>query len=237
METRLPTQDEQHIWDRYQMRFERQTKPMIQSLVMLAQIGNDAQILIESITDQKISIVTDDAATRINTIGRYAQIIEHQITGVLLQKYGIQIDASGRMDITAFSTPPEGDIMPPKPFDGFGIAPQILVLVGVGVATLLVGGWEILTGLETQAKREATALQSKMIAADAEMMTRPAAERKQWSIFKKNTADAVKNATGKLSDGQSFFEKWIGKRGVSIGIAGIIGIAALYFLVPRLRKN
>jgi hypothetical protein len=235
MSTREVTDAEYRIWQKFRERFERKTGPTIQALIAFAKIADSAQNMIYETTGRNPQILDGDTAARINLLGQYAQRIENQITGVIMKKYAIQIDSDGRLNIVAASAP-EGDIIPPDPFTGFGGWP-IVALIGIAAVTLLVGGWEILSGMEINAKKEAIDLQQKMIAADSEMIKQSPAIRAQWEKWKKQAANAAKQAAASIPEARSLLEKWIGKRGISMAIAGVVGIAGLYFLIPRIRRN
>lgn len=233
MNTRPPTEAESARWVTFKTRFDGQTKPMVQGLVLLGQIANDAQNLADSL-GVKLSIVTKQDADIINEIGRRAAIIDRQITGVLLQKYGVQIDDSGALNIVAASAP-ESDVFPNDEIN-LGIAP-IIIVAAIAAVTLLIAGDQAEDMLEKKAKIEALKLQQKMIEADRQMMNKPPEVRQQWERWKKTAAEHVKTVAKDLPGSQGWLQKFIGNKGTSIFVAGIVGIAALYFLLPKLRRN
>jgi hypothetical protein len=206
---------------------------MVQGLVMLAQIANDAQNLANSLGVQ-LTIVTEADARLINEIGRRAEIIDRQITGVLLQKYGVQIDDSGGLNIVA-ATAPESDVFPNDEIN-LGIAP-IIIVAAIAAVTLLISGDQVEEMLEKKAKIAALKLQQKMIEADRQMMSQPTEKRQQWERWKKNAAEQVSNVAKDIPGSQGWLQKFVGNKGTSILVAGIVGIAAVYFLLPKIRRN
>jgi len=233
MNTRPPTETESNRWIGFRTRFEGRTKPMVQGLVMLAQIANDAQNLANSLGVQ-LTIVTEADARLINEIGRRAEIIDRQITGVLLQKYGVQIDDSGGLNIVA-ATAPESDVFPNDEIN-LGIAP-IIIVAAIAAVTLLISGDQVEEMLEKKAKIAALKLQQKMIEADRQMMSQPTEKRQQWERWKKNAAEQVSNVAKDIPGSQGWLQKFVGNKGTSILVAGIVGIAAVYFLLPKIRRN
>lgn len=233
-ETRQPTQIESARWETFRNRYERKTKPLVQALIVFAKLADSAQSSIESITGTRPNIIDAKQAAIINELGRRARILDNQITGVLLQKYAVQIDDEGNLNIVGASAP-EGDIYP-RDEALLGLAP-IIIAAGIFAVTLLIAGDDANDALEKQARIEALKLQQKMLQADREMMKRPEPERKQWEAWKKNAAATAKQAAASIEGSQSWLEKFIGKKGTSILTAGIIGVAALYFLLPALRRN
>jgi len=234
MNTRPPTEQEFRRWVTYKTRFIGKTKPMVQALVVFGEIANAAQNEIERITGQRPNIVTEQQAQRINEIGRRASILDNQITGVLLQKYGVAIDDDGTLNIVAAAAP-EGDIYPRDEM-ALGIAP-IIIAVGIAAVTLLIAGDQAEDRLEKQAQIEATRLQQKMLAADLEMMKQPSEKRTQWEQWKKQAATRAKEAAKAIPGSTGWIQKFLGNKGTSILVAGVIGIAAAYFLIPKLRRN
>jgi hypothetical protein len=232
--TRIPTQNESDRWESYQRRFVAKTSPMIQGLVLLAQFAEGAQREIEQITGKRPVIIDADQAATINEIGRRAQILDNQITGVLLQKYAIQIDNGGHLNIVAPSAP-ETDIYP-RDNMALGIAP-IIVAAGIMAITLLIAADDARDALEQKAKLEAIKLQQRMLEADAAMMNRPDSERTQWERWKQNAAQAAKKAVSNIPGSGSWAEKFVGQKGTSILVAGLVAVAAAYFLIPTLRRN
>jgi hypothetical protein len=232
--TREPTQIESDRWEAYQHRFIGRTSPLVKSLVLLAQLAESAQNEIKSITGKIINIIDADQAAAINEIGRRAQILDNQITGVLLQKYAIQLDNDGKLNIVAPSAP-EGDIYPRTDMS-LGIAP-IIIAAGIMAITLLIGADEANDALEKKARIEAIKLQQKMLDADREMMSLPDNQRKQWEQWKTHAAETAKNAVANIPGSSGWIEKFLGKKGSSILVAGLVAVAAAYFLIPTLRRN
>lgn len=232
--TREPTQIESDRWEAYQRRFIGRTSPLVKSLVLLAQLAESAQNEFKSITGGTVNIIDADQAATINEIGRRAQILDNQITGVLLQKYAIQLDPDGKLNIVAPSAP-EGDIYPRTDM-ALGIAP-IIIAAGIMAITLLIAADDANDALEKKAKIEALKLQQKMLEADRQMMSKPENERKQWEQWKKNAAETAKNAVSNIPGSTGWLEKFLGSKGSSILIAGLVAVAAAYFLIPTLRRN
>lgn len=232
--TRTPTQYESDRWEGYKNRFVLKTSPLVKALVVLAQLGESAQNEIKRITGNGVNIVDTETAGVINEIGRRAQILDNQITGVLLQKYAIQIDGNNNLNIVAPSAP-EGDIYPRENM-ALGLAP-IIIAAGIMAITLLIAADDANDALEKKAGIEALKLQQKMLEADRQMMTRPENERKQWENWKKSAADTAQKAASRIPGSSPWLEKFIGRKGSSILIAGLVAVAAAYFLIPTLRRN
>jgi len=232
--TREPTAIELNRWENYQTRFIGVTSPLVKSLVALAQIAENAQAEFAKITGQQIVIVDSQTADTINEIGRRAKILDNQINGVLLQKYAIQIDGDGNLNIVAPSAP-ETDIYP-RDNMSLGLAP-IIIAAGIMAVTLLIAADQANDALEKKSKIEALKLQKAMIDADRQMMSRPENERRQWEQWKKNAAETAKTVAANIPGSLPWLDKFIGKRGTSILVAGIIAVAAAYLLIPKLRRN
>ena len=234
MTTRQPTIEESARWTKYKTRFIGKTKPMVQSLIVFAELANSAENEIESITGVRPEIIDDEATSRVSEIGRRAQILDNQITGVLLQKYGVQFDNSGALNIVG-SSAPEEDIYPTEELS-LGFAP-IIIVAGIAAVTLLIAGDQAEDRLEKAAQIEAIKLQQKMLEADRQMMNKPEAQRRQWESWKKTASVTAQKAAKNISGSSSWLEKFVGSKGTSILVAGIVGVAALYFLLPKLRRN
>jgi len=235
METRDPTTKETAAWTKYRMHFEASTKPKVQALVFLAKLANAAQNKADEITGTTHNIIDPDASARINMLGHYTQILDNQITGVLLKKYGVQFDDNGEIGIVAAADGyNEGDVMPR--FEGFGIAP-FLIVAGIAGVVLLAGGFIALKIIEERTKNETDRIMKDMAELDADMIKRPQAERQQWTEWKATAAKQAAAAAKNIPGATGLLQKFIGSKGASIAIAAAAGIAALYFLVPALRRN
>jgi hypothetical protein len=232
MNTRDPDVQEIALWTKYRVQFQAITRPKVQALVFLAKVANAAQNEIQAITGTPQSIIDEASAKRINLLGHYSQILENQITGVALKKYGIKIDDNGEIGIFADAAP-EGDIFPS--FSGLGF--PFLIVAGIAAVTLLASGFITLKIIEARAKDETTRLMAKMTEADREMMNKPKEEREQWERWKKNAAKQAADAAKNIPGVNGLLERFIGTKGTSIAIGGLLGIAALYFLIPKLRRN
>jgi type II secretory pathway pseudopilin PulG len=234
MSTRPPNEQESRRWITYRTRFEAKTKPMVQALVLLGKMADAAQNEIQAITGTNPHIVTQEAAATINEVGRRAQILDNQITGVLMQKYGVQFDDAGNMNIVG-QTADENDIYPTDELS-LGFAP-IIIIAGIAAVTLLIAGDQAEDRLEQKAKIEALKLQQRMLEADRQMMTKPEPQRAQWERWKKTASEHASTVAKSIPGSQGWLSKFIGSKGTSIIIAGIVGIAAVYFLVPKFRRN
>jgi len=235
METRDPTTKESELWTKYKMLFTASTKPKVQALVFLAKIANAAQNKADEITGTTHNVIDPDAAARINMLGHYAQILDNQITGVLLKKYGVQFDDAGEIAIVAAADGySEGDKMPS--FEGFGIAP-ILIVAGIAGVVLLAGGFITLKIIEERTKNETQRLMQDMAELDAQMLKRPKEQREQWTEWKATAAKQAAAAAKNIPGASGLLQKFLGSKGATIAIAAAAGIAALYFLSPKLRRN
>jgi hypothetical protein len=235
METRDPNAQEIARWQKYKTQFSGSTGPKVQALVMLAKLADAAQNEATAITGTPRKIIDADAANRINMLGHYAQILDNQITGVVLKKYGVQFTDEGDIQIVAspgnFS---EADVLPS--FSGFGVAP-FLIVAGIAGVVLLAGGFIALKIIEERTKNESTRLMKDMAELDAEMMQRPKEDREQWSSWKTKAAKQAAAAAKNIPGASGLLQKFLGTKGTTIAIAAAAGIAALYFLAPNLRRN
>jgi hypothetical protein len=117
-----------------------------------------------------------------------------------------------------------------------GLAP-IIIVAGIAAVTLLLAGDQVKKGLEEKTKIEALRLQQKILAADKEMINKSDAVRKQWESWRKDAAQTIKNVATSIPGTEGLAEKLLGTKGASILVAGLVGIAALYFLIPSFRRN
>ena len=234
MNKRQPTENESIRWMRFKTRFDAKTKPMVQGLVLLARLADRAQNFINETTGASVVLVDQNNAANINELGRRAEIIERQITGVLLQKYGVQFDDTGAINIVAASAP-ESDIYPRDEIS-LGIAP-IIIVAGIAAVTLLIAGDQVEDMLEKKAKIEALKLQAKMLEADRQMMSKAPEVRQQWERWKKNAAETVAKVAEDMPGSKGWLERFLGGKSTSILVAGVVGVAALYFLLPKLRRH
>lgn len=233
METRTPNSQEINQWNRFRKRFEGSVAPKIKGLVLLAQIARSAENKIAEITGGNPDIITDEQTAIISEIGRRGAIIDRQITGVLTQKYGVQWNENG-LNIVG-SGAPESDIYPRNGLE-FGIVPW-LVVAGIAAVVLLMSGDQVVEGLSKKSETEAVKLQRRLVDADIEMMKRPEADRKRWEKWKAESAKAARAALRDSPETPSWFGHIFGEKSTSILIAGAVGIAAVYFLVPMMRRN
>jgi outer membrane murein-binding lipoprotein Lpp len=234
METREPNARELALWKKYKAQFEGSTRPKVQALVMLAKIANSAQDTARAITGEPINIIDQETATRINTIGHYAQILDNQLTGVLLKKYGVRFDDAGELQIVAGPGYDEADIMPS--FEGLGVAP-FLIVAGITAVVLLAGGFVTLRVVEERTKNETQRLMKDMAELDAKMLKQPKEQREQWTEWKTKAAKQAAAAAKHIPGASGLLQKFLGSKGATIAIAAGAGIAALYLLIPRLRRN
>lgn len=232
MNTREPTPKESELWDRFRGRFETSTGPKVRALILLARVAAAAGNEFERLTGIPFVVIDAQIATDIANLGRYAQILENQISGVLLKKYAIQID-DGDLSIVG-SGAPEGDIMPQ--FSGFGVAP-ILIAAGIAAVTLLGGGMIALGIIEERSKNEALRITERLSQLDREMLKQPEEKRAQWTAWKKQTAAETAAAAKQIPGGSGLLSKFLGDKGTAIAIAGLLAIAGAYFLIPQLRRN
>ena len=235
METRDPTAKESALWIKYKTLFNASTKPKVQALVFWAKMANAAQNKANEITETTHTVIDPDAAERINMLGHYAQILDNQITGVLLKKYGIQFDDNGEISIVAAADGySEADMMPR--FEGFGIAP-ILIVAGIAGVVLLAGGFITMKIIEERTKNEKDRIFKDMAELDAEMMQRPKEQREEWTEWKATAAKQAAAAAKNIPGVSGLLQKFLGTKGATIAIAAAAGIAALYVLMPKLRRN
>jgi hypothetical protein len=235
METRDPNTQEIARWQKYKSQFEGSTRPKVQALVMLAKLADAAQNEATAITGTPQKIIDADAANRINMLGHYAQILDNQLTGVALKKYGVQFTDDGDVQIVASPGDySEADILPS--FSGFGVAP-FLIVAGIAGVVLLAGGFITLRVIEERTKNESTRLMKDMAELDAKMMERPKEDRAQWDSWKAKAAKQAAAAAKNIPGASGLLQKFLGTKGATIAIAAAAGIAALYFLAPNLRRN
>lgn len=228
MDTRPPSSAESKRWTAYRRRFENVTAPLVKSLGVLGNMAESA----EQITGT--TILDDDTAAVLNDLGYRATILSNQITGVLLKKYCVQIDDDNNLNIVADQAS-EADIYPSTALS-LGIAP-ILIAAGIFAVTLLIGADQANDALEKKAKIEATKLQQKLVDADLQMASAPADQRAQWEKWKKQSKKQAELVAHNAHDNQSWLQKFLGEKGATVVIASLLGIAALYALLPALRRN
>lgn len=235
MESRDPTKKESELWTKYKTLFVGRTKPMVQSLVLLSKIAVAAQNKANEITGGDFGIIDADDESRINTLGHYASILDNQITGVLLKKYGVKFDETGEIRIVAApDSYDEGDIFPT--FSGLGVAP-FLIVAGIAGVVLLAAGFVTLRVVEERTKNETQRLMNDMRQLDAKMMQQPKEKREQWTTWRDEAAKQAAAAAKHIPGAKGLLEKLLGGKGTTIAIAAVAGIAALYFLIPTLRRN
>lgn len=238
MNTREADTREKNLWLKYKTQFEGKTKPKIEALNLLASAARFMETAVKEISGNDIDIIDDAQTQRVAALLYRMQILDRQITGVLLKKYYVKFDPAGEIGIFADAAD-EADVFPAtadETVSGFG-AVGILIGVGIAAVTLLVGGFEILKGMEIQADLEAKKIMERMQKVDAQMMQLPAEKRKDWQVFRKSAVEQVKAQAAKIPGAQGLLDKFLGSKSTSILIAGGLGIAALYFLIPRLRRN
>lgn len=232
MNTREPTATESGIWERFRNQFETSVSPKVRVLILLAKVGLAAQNKIQDLTGSNLKVIDEQTGQNIANLGRYAQIIENQITGVLVKKYAVKIEENELSIVGAGA--PEGDIMPQ--FSGFGIAP-ILIAAGVAAVTLLAGGFITLKIIEERSKNEALRITERLTELDREMLKQPEEKRAQWTAWKKQTAAETEAAAKSIPGASGLLSRFLGDRGTSIAIAGLIAIAGAYLLIPQFRRN
>lgn len=235
METRDPNTKEIALWRKYKAQFDGSTKPKVQALVLLAKIATAAQQKATDIARAPFQVMDEETAQRINMLGHYASILDNQITGVTLKKYGVQFTDVGELQIVASPGDySEADIFPS--FSGFGVAP-FLIVAGIAGVVLLAGGFITLRIIEERTKNETARLMNDMAKLDAQMMQRPKEDREQWASWKADAAKQAAAAAKNIPGVSGLLQKFLGSKGATIAIAAAAGIAALYFLVPKLRRN
>ena len=232
MNTREPTAQESAIWERFQKRFETSTGPKVKALVLLANVGKAAANEYTALTGKRIEVIDAETAANVQELGRLAQILENEITGVLLKKYAVQVEGD-ELAIVGVAAD-EGDIFPA--FSGFGIVP-ILIAAGIAAVTLLGGGFIALKMVEKRSQVEALKITERLTKIDAAMMNEAPEKREQWKQWKAETGKQVAAATKDLPGATGWLSKFLGEKGAGIAIAGILAIAAVYFLIPQFRRN
>lgn len=229
--TRPVTETENKNWNGFIARYDQRTAPMAAAISMIANACNSAQQDIEAITGTSIKLVTADELRAIAQNNAAIEVIGRQINGVLTQKYALQFREND-FDIVAAQAP-EADILK---YDQLGVAP--LIYVGVAAVVLLAGGYLYLKTIENNSENEALRIAERMQKIDREMVGKPAAIRDGWIKLRSQAVEQLKQASKNMpSAGKSIFEKLIGSKGVSFGIAGVLVIAAAWLLIPTLRNN
>jgi hypothetical protein len=237
MNTREADARESGLWLKYKTRFEHKTKPKIEAVKLLASAGQFMEVAVKNISGNSVTIVDDAQKQRIAALYHRMQILDRQITGVLLKKYFVKFDDSGEIGIFADAAD-EADIFPAlatqvSGFSGVGI----LIGLGIAAVTLIAGGFVTLKILENDAELEGKKIMERMQQVDASMMKLPETQRRDWAAWKKTAIEQVKAQAKKIPGAEGLLSKFLGSKSVSILIAGGVGIAALYFLIPRLRRN
>jgi hypothetical protein len=239
MNTREATAKESNTWLQYKTRFEAKTKPMIEALKILDSAARFLETGVKQVSGQDVDIVTDAQAQRIAALYHRMQILDRQITGVLLKKYFVKFDDSGEIGIFA-DVADESDIFPAfsdqESMSGFG-AVGILIGIGIAAVTLLGGGFITLKIMETQAETEAKKIAERMQKVDAAMMKLSPDKVKQYESLRESAVKQAKEFAKNVPGVSGMLSKFLGAKGASIAIAGGLAIAALYFLLPRLRRN
>lgn len=238
METREATKREAAIWNRYKTQFDAKTKPMVEALVLLKNFAKFLELGISEISGQTITVVDESQSAVIQDLHSRVLILDSQISGVLVKKYFIKIDDAGEIGIFADSAP-EGDIFPPfvtNSISGFGAIP-ILVGVGIAAVTLLAGGFIALKIIETRATDESQRLMSRMQEVDRDMMQQPKEIRDNWTKLRNSAIKQAKAAAEKIPGVRGLLDRLLGGSGAKIALFGALGIAALYLLIPKLRRN
>lgn len=231
--TRDSTDKENAVWLKFKTQFESSTKPKVQGLVLLAKTANAIQNTVQELTGSIPDLVDTDFEARVNQLGNMVQTIDNQITGVILKKYAISVDKdTGELQILAAPGQyNEGDVLT---FSGFG---NPLVYVAIGAVVLLAGGFITLKVVEERTKAEVQNTLYKMQRLNAHMATQPEAIRKAYDKSKEQITEQVKAAAKQIPGATGLIEKFLGSKGATIAIAAAVGIAALYFLIPRLQRN
>lgn len=240
MNTREATKKESNIWLNYKTRFDGKTKPMIEALNLLGKAARFLETSIKTISGQEMDIIDDAQQQRIAALYHRMQILNRQITGVLLKKYFVKFDDTGEIGIFA-DVADESDVFPAFSSDtvgesGFG-AVGILIGVGIAAVTLLGGGFITLKILENNAEMEARKIAERMQKVDAAMMKLDPDKVKQWESLRESAVKQAKAYAKNVPGVSGMLSKFLGSKGASIAIAGGLGIAALYFLLPKLRRN
>lgn len=233
METREPTTTEIKRWNHFRNYFENVTGPKIKALGVLTKICQSAENEIETLTGTKPQLVTDKDKEIIAEIGRRGAIIDRLIQKVLLRRYGVQIDDDGNLTIVGAQAD-EGDVYPQNEIN-MGVA--WLVVVGIAAAVLLLAGDQNNERLAADTENEAIKLQRRLIEQDIKLLQAPKEVRDRWVEWKDKSAKAARAALRDSPTTPGWFGKIFGQKGTSILIAGIVGIAAVYFLVPVMRRN
>jgi hypothetical protein len=238
MNTRDADTRESGLWLKYKTRFEARTKPMIEALNLLGSAARFMETAVKNISGNDIDIIDDAQTQRIAALYYRMQVLDRQITGVLLKKYFVKFDDAGEIGIFADAAD-EADVFPALTETGVSGFGAVGILIGIGIAavTLLVGGFEVLKGMEIQADKEAKRIMERMQAVDAKMMQLPPEKRQDWISFRKSAVEQVKAQAKKIPGAEGLLAKFLGSKSASMLIAGGLGIAALYFLIPRLRRN
>jgi hypothetical protein len=232
MNTRDANASEARHWINYKARFESKTKPMISALNILRLAGRGMENAVEEITGNTVVVIDEQSNKVINDLYHRMQIMDRQISGVLLKKYYVQFNVRGDNDIDIVApVADEADIMPA--FEGVGI----LIGIGIAAVTLMAGGFFTMKILDTQAEVESKRIAAKMQQVDANMMKLSPEKRSQWNSWKTKAIEAAKAAAKDIPGAKGLLEKFLGSKGVSLAIGGLIAIAGLYFLIPALRRN
>lgn len=233
METRAPNSEEISRWNRFRNYFEQITAPKVKALVVLAQICESAESEIYTLTGTRQIILTVKHKDVVTEIMRRSAIIDRLIQNVLLKKYGVQFDSEGNLAIVGASAN-EGDIYPR---DQINLGVAWFVVVGIAAVVLLIAGDQNNRRLAADTENEAIKLHRILVETDIKMMKESKEIRERWESWKDKSAKAAKAALRDSPSTPGWIASIFGDRGTSMLIAGAVGIAALYFLIPALRRN
>lgn len=233
METRKPTTQEIARWNRFKKYFETVTGPRVKALGVLAMAAQKFESDIEQLTGTRPIILSDTDKSNITEIQRRGAIMDRLITSVLTNKYGVQFNENGVMSIVG-NQADEGDIYPR---DEIELGVVWWVVIGVVAVVLLVNSDQSNKRLANDSENVAVRMQDKMVAQDIKLLNAPKDVRDRWAQMKQETAKAARAALRESPTQPGWFSKIFGDKGTSMLIAGAVGIAAIYFLVPMMRRN
>lgn len=233
METRAPNANEIARWNRFRNYFENVTAPKVKALGVLAKICESAEAEVETLTGTRPVILRPKDKEVITEIMRRGAIMDRLIQKVLLQKYGVQFDDKGNLAIVGAAAD-EGDIYPRDQID-LGVA--WFVVAGIAAVVLLLAGDQNNERLAADTENEAVKLHRFLVETDVKMLKEPKEVRDRWVDWKDKSAKAARAALRDSPSKPGWLSHIFGDKGTSMIVAGAVGIAAIYFLVPALRRN
>lgn len=229
--TRELSAREKANWIEFKSFFDSVISPKIQALQYGFKAVKKLRDVAFELTGENVIDLANNEV-RVSSLVRKMEAMDRCIMKVLTNRYGLQFDPASK-EFAIVSPPINFDESDTVKFDGFG---GILVLIGM-ITVVVAGVWGTVRIMEERTKWEVADLQYKMQKLNAHMATKTKEIQAEYKKNQQKTTEQIAEISKQLPGSGSLLSDLIGSKGSTIAIAAAIGIAALYFLSPKLRRN